>query len=156
MYLNSARPARVYKEKGDESSPFCPDYTTRKETKIRPQIITHELIEEICNNIAGGHSYAKAAKLAGISESTFFRWRTMGQMEGAEPIYSLFFCEILEASDFSESEALQLVRSSAILERNWRAAAWFLERRFPDKYAKRVNHQSPDSQMNENAMPISE
>jgi len=80
----------------------------------------------------------------------------MGQMEGAEPIYSLFFCEIQEASDFSESEALQLVRSSAILERNWRAAAWFLERRFPDKYAKRANHQSPDSQMDANAMPISE
>jgi transposase len=113
-------------------------------TMSRPQIITKEIIEEICNYIAAGHSYAKSAKLAGIAESTFFRWRTMGQLEGAEDIYTIFYIETQDASDFSESEALQLVRSSAILERNWRAAAWFLERRFPDKYSKRPNQHPQD------------
>ena len=68
----------------------------------------------------------------------------MGQLEGAEDIYTIFYIETQAASDFSESEALQLIRSSAILERNWRAAAWFLERRFPDKYSKRPNQPPQD------------
>lgn len=105
---------------------------------MRPEIITRELIGEICNYIAAGYSYSAAAKLAGIAESTFFRWRAMGQLEGAEDIYVVFYLEVEEASAFSEAEALQLVRSSAIKERNWRAAAWFLERRFPEKYQKRI------------------
>jgi hypothetical protein len=73
--------------------------------------------------VGAGHAYAKSAKLAGMAESTFFRWCTMGQLEVAEDIYTIFYIETQDASDFSESEALQLVRSSAILERNWRAAA---------------------------------
>ena len=104
---------------------------------MRPEIITQDLIKEVCNYIAAGFSYSAAAKLAGIAESTFFRWRAMGQLEGAEDIYKIFYIEVEEASAFSEAEALQLVRSSAIKERNWRAAAWFLERRFPEKYQKR-------------------
>jgi transposase len=118
---------------------FDPRASAGKEAQIvRPQIITPELIKKICDYIAAGHSYAKAAKLAGIAESTFFRWRMMGQLEGAEPIYVAFYCEIEEASAFSESEALQLVRSSAIRDGNWRAAAWFLERRFPHRYGKQT------------------
>jgi transposase len=115
---------------------------------MRPEIITRKLIEEICNYIAAGYSYSAAAKLAGIAESTFFRWRAMGQLEGAEEIYVVFYLEVEEASAFSEAEALQLVRSAAIKERNWRAAAWFLERRFPERYQKR--NSLPDSDKPEN------
>ncbi len=104
---------------------------------MRPEIITRELIAEICNYIAAGFSYSAAAKLAGIAESTFFRWRAMGQLDGVEDIYKVFYIEVEEASAFSEAEALQLVRSSAIKDRNWRAAAWFLERRLPEKYQRR-------------------
>jgi len=110
---------------------------------MRPEIITQDLIKEVCNHIAAGFSYSAAAKLAGIAESTFFRWRAMGQLEGSDDIYKIFYIEVEEASAFSEAEALQLVRSSAIKERNWRAAAWFLERRFPEKYQKRGS--APDN-----------
>ena len=115
---------------------------------MRPEIITQDLIKEVCNYIAAGFSYSVAAKLAGIAESTFFRWRAMGQLEGAEDIYKIFYIEVEEASAFSEAEALQLVRSSAIKERNWRAAAWFLERRFPEKYQKRSSALDSDKPSN--------
>ena len=115
---------------------------------MRPEIITQDLIKEICNYIAAGFSYSASAKLAGIAESTFFRWRAMGQLEGAEDIYKIFYIEVEEASAFSEAEALQLVRSSAIKERNWRAAAWFLERRFPEKYQKRSSALDSDKPNN--------
>jgi hypothetical protein len=116
----------------------------RKERmNMRPEIISPELIEEICNYIAAGYSYAQSAKLAGIAESTFFRWKNLGQFGDADPAYQLFFIEVQEASEFSEGEALQLVRSAAIRERNWKAAAWFLERRFPEKYEKRNLPKAP-------------
>jgi len=136
----------------DKRCLFTKGYGRKGVTMARPQLITKEIIEEICNYIAAGHSYAKSAKLAGIAESTFFRWRTMGQLEGAEDIYTIFYIETQDASDFSESEALQLIRSSAILERNWRAAAWFLERRFPDKYSKRPNQPPQDDNNDGQAM----
>jgi hypothetical protein len=91
---------------------------------MRPEIITRELIAEICNYIAAGYSYSAAAKLAGIAESTFFRWRVMGQLEGAEDIYKVFYIEVEDASAFPEAEALQLVRS---------------ERRLPERYQRRNN-----------------
>jgi len=116
---------------------------------MRPEIITQELIAEICNYIAAGYSYAQSAKLAGIAESTFFRWKMLGQDEESELIYQLFFLEVQEASDFSEGEALQLIRSSAMRERNWRAAAWFLERRFPEKYEKRPLPKEPSTPITE-------
>jgi hypothetical protein len=119
-----------------------------KEGQMRPEIITQDLIKEVCNYIAAGFSYSTAAKLAGIAESTFFRWRAMGKLEGAEDIYKIFYIEVEEASAFSEAEALQLVRSSAIKERNWRAAAWFLERRFPEKYQKRSSALDSDKSNN--------
>ena len=122
---------------------------------MRPEKITPELIEEICNYIAAGYSYAQSAKLAGIAESTFFRWKTFGQLEGAETIYQLFCIEVQEASEFSEGEALQLVRSAAIRGRNWKAAAWFLERRFPEKYEKRNLPKAPISPPDEGGAALS-
>ena len=87
---------------------------------MRPEVITNELIDEICNHIAAGFSYAVAAKLAGISESTFFRWLAKGQMDETNEIYMLFYLKVQEASEFSEAEALQLVRATATKDRNWK------------------------------------
>ena len=53
-----------------------------------------------------------------------------------------------EASAISEAEALQLVKSSATKERNWRIADWFLERRFPERYQKRSSALDSDKPNN--------
>ena len=103
---------------------------------MRPQKIVYEIIESLCDYIAQGFSYDKAATNSGISASTFFRWMRIGSLPDAEQIYKDLVRAVKEASEFSEFEALQLVRSAAIVDRNWKAAAWFLERRFPDRYGK--------------------
>ena len=108
----------------------------------RPEKITYDLIEAICENVALGFSYDQAALNNGISASKFFRWMVKGKEPAAEKIYVDFVKAIEEASDFSEAEALQLVRSAAKVDRNWKASAWFLERRFPEKYGKRPVHSS--------------
>ena len=104
---------------------------------MRPEKITPELTEAISEDIAKGYSYDQAALNNGIAASTFFRWMLKGKQPEAEPAYRNFALSVADASLFSEPEALQLIRSSAKIDRNWKAAAWFLERRFPEKYAKK-------------------
>jgi len=103
----------------------------------RPEKITYELITKICEDTARGYSYDQAALNNGISASTFFRWMRKGKELDAEQIYIDLARLVDEASEFSEAEALQLIRSAALVGRNWKASAWFLERRFPEKYGKK-------------------
>ena len=105
---------------------------------MRPQKITYELIDAICEDIAQGYSYDQAAQRNNIAASTFFRWMRLGKSADSEQIYKDLVARVTEASEFSEAEAIQLVRSAAIVNRNWKASAWFLERRFPDKYGRRL------------------
>ena len=102
----------------------------------RPNKLNKVLIEEICDLIAEGYPFAEAARMRRISESSFFSWMAMGRKENAEPIYKELVAKVEEASEFSESELIQAMRSSAIRDRNWRSAAWMLERRFPEKYGR--------------------
>ena len=103
---------------------------------MRPEKISYELINPICEDIARGFSYDKAAQNNGIAASTFFRWLRKGHEDGAEDVYKHFATEVKAASEFSEDEALQLIRSAATIDRNWKASAWFLEKRFSEKYGK--------------------
>lgn len=103
---------------------------------MRPETITPELIKKICEDIAKGFSYDMAAERNGVSPSTFFRWLKRGKESNSDQIYQDFTFEVRQASDFSEDEALQLIRSAAVINRNWKASAWFLEKRFPEKYKK--------------------
>lgn len=104
---------------------------------MRPEKINKEIIDAICEDISQGYSFDQAALRNGISASTFFRWLNRGKSIDADSIYKYLVEQVREAANFSEAEALQLVRSSAIVNRNWKASAWFLERRFPEKYGKR-------------------
>jgi transposase len=118
---------------------------------VRPEKISYGLIEAICADIARGFSYDRAAQNNGIAASTFFRWLREGHESGAEEIYKHFAREVKAASDFSEDEALQLIRSAATIDRNWKASAWFLEKRFPDKYGKGTKDKiQKDSEVNPN------
>lgn len=115
---------------------------------MRSEKINPELVSAICEDIAKGFSYEKAALNNGISASTFFRWLKLGKTTDSDPIYQHFAKEVKAASEFSEDEALQIVRSAATIGRNWKASAWFLEKRFPDKYGKRLKDK-PQSQEEE-------
>ena len=61
----------------------------------------------------------------------------MGKKKGASKIYRDLVERVYEACEFSEFEALQVLRQATLEGSNWRAAAWILERRHPEKYAKR-------------------
>jgi hypothetical protein len=50
-----------------------------KGTTMRPEKISAQLIEALCEDIAKGYSYDQAALNNGIAASTFFRWMLKGK-----------------------------------------------------------------------------
>ena len=107
----------------------------------RPPKLTPEMIEQICGLLIQGSTIAGAAMLTGISESTIYRWLAMGKSEGADPIYLELVARVGEAVESSEFELVQRMRIAGSKPDHWRATAWMLERRFPEKYGKNINSQ---------------
>ena len=118
------------------------DYKNSRPHPIgRPPLLTPEMIEEICDHLITGSSIARAGVLAGISESTIYRWLAIGKTEEADPIYIELVARVGEAIESSEFELLQRMRIAGSKPDHWRATAWMLERRFPEKYGKNVSAQ---------------
>ena len=118
------------------------DYKNSRPHPIgRPPKLTAEMIEQICDLLIEGSTIARSAMLTGISESTIYRWLAMGKSEGADPIYVELVTRVGEAIESSEFELLQRMRIAGSKPDHWRATAWMLERRFPEKYGKNVSAQ---------------
>ena len=96
----------------------------------RPSKLTPELQDRIVRAIRAGNYASTAVKAAGIAESTFYRW-----LSSVENDYQ----EFQEAVQKAEAEAEQ--RNVAIIEsaapKNWQAAAWWLERKFFDRWGRK-------------------
>ena len=102
----------------------------------RPRsVMTPEKEIEILTSVKLGLRPATAARIAGLAASTF-----QSHMQRNEE----FRARVEAAEATSDRNAL-----AAIVEKfrkDWKAAAWFLERRFPGEYAKRevVIDEAPD------------
>ena len=92
----------------------------------RPSKFTPERRARVLEAITGGATRTAAALHAGIDERTLYRWMDR---------YVSF------ASDLTRAEADAELRCTALIQRaaeiDWRAAAWWLERRRPDEYGRR-------------------
>lgn len=82
----------------------------------------------ICTVISLGSSRATAAKYVGIHPDTIRR-----AMERDES----FAAEIAKAESSHEVNQLMNINKAARSEKFWRAAAWKLERKYPDEYRPR-------------------
>lgn len=110
----------------------------------RPPKINQDIIKRIADHIEQGSYADTASALAGISRSTFHQWAKRGarailaREEGkevmeSEYLYVAFSDAIQKAEAQYQSTALTAITKA----KSWQAAAWRLERRFPDKYALR-------------------
>lgn len=102
----------------------------------RPSKLTPEVQEKICNAIRAGNYYEAACAYAGIDYSTFRRWMVQG-----EKAKSGKYREFYEAVKKAEYEAE--IRLVAMWQKhmpdNWQAIATFLERRYPERWARRLD-----------------
>ena len=88
----------------------------------------------IVQAIQSGATYELAAQYAGITRTTLYYWLEKGK-EQTKGIYRTFF------NEFKKAEAVCCVGALAVIRKEaqagtWQAAAWLLERRFPQQYAR--------------------
>lgn len=111
----------------------------------RPTVLTPEAQRIITNAVAEGSHLSVACRAAGITYSNFAHWRKRCE-EGDETAqrFADFFDDIKRASSVAEIMALSKLKEG---EQGWQSLAWFLERRFPDRWGKRdkVEHSTPST-----------
>lgn len=99
----------------------------------RPTKLNDQIKEKIVQRIRAGNTLDTAARSAGISESTFHRWIRKGKDQERGP-YREFYEDVQQAR--ADAEARHVAQIAEAAKGNWRAAAWWLERNFPDKWAQ--------------------
>ena len=99
----------------------------------RPSSYTPALARALCSSIASGLPIGVACRRHGIARQTLHDWRVQGRA-GREPFAGLV-ARFQQATAEAESNSVLAVFKAA--KRDWRAAAWLLERRWPQRYALR-------------------
>jgi hypothetical protein len=103
-----------------------------------PVKLTPDVHAAIVAHVAAGNYYGVAAEAAGIDPRTFKRWRDQGAEDlelGLETPFALLSEALARAQAEAESRMVRILESHAL--EDWRAAAWRLERRAPERWARR-------------------
>lgn len=100
----------------------------------RPPKFNPEVAARVCEAVRAGVPRKDAAAYAGINDSTLYRWTERGRKSKKGAFWE--FCQQVKKA---ESDAV--VRNVAVIqkaaEREWQAAAWWLERRRPDDFGRK-------------------
>jgi transposase len=114
----------------------------------RPSTITPELVTALVEDVGSGLSFFWASKRRGLSHQRTLRWKQKGEQ--------LMASEELDVSRLTEAECLyvRLARDVGITQAefelaqirrllrdgggDWRAPAWVLERRFPERWGRQA------------------
>ncbi len=104
----------------------------------RPSKLTFEVEKRLVEAVRAGNSREAAAKAAGISEATFYSWLSRGRKAKRGR-----FLEFLEAIKKAEGEAEQKAVGRIVEagQKHWQAAAWWLERKYPKRWARTDRHE---------------
>ena len=101
----------------------------------RPTKLTAEVRERIARAVRLGASYEHAALAGGIDYSTLRRWLLKGERARSGTFRE--FCEALKSAE-GTAVVMWLARiEQAASDGRWQAAAWKLERRYPETYGRR-------------------
>ena len=92
---------------------------------MRPSKRTDERIERILSAIRAGNTIRAACGAGGITTDTFMAWRR------ADPNLRE---DVIAAEAFAEFAAMKVIREESLTD--WRAAAWWLERRRPEDFGR--------------------
>jgi len=118
----------------------------------RPDKLTPKLKEDLLKMIVTGNYIETAAAFVGIAQTTLREWMRRGEREAqrlnadpnARPIKSEEkYIELSEAirQAQAESEVRDVVLIGRAAQDQWQAAAWRLERRYPDRWGKKERHE---------------
>lgn len=104
--------------------------------------LNEKVIQEAKKYIEAGNYAVVVCKYLGISEVTWYNWMNKGEKDfsdGKNNIYVKFFKSIKRAEAVAEMRSVTIIQSS--MRENWQAAAWYLERKFKDRWSKSEKHE---------------
>lgn len=94
--------------------------------------LTQEGITTALGLCRAGLPDCQIAAVLGVTKETFSRWINHPKTDNQRQL-----CQQLKKAD-AEREAALVTRIMRASDDTWQAAAWLLERRYPDRYAKPV------------------
>jgi len=112
----------------------------------RKSKLNDEITDKVCKAVAAGNFLQTAAEYAGVSVSTIHAWMARGEeaqdrkeagkrVPKSERKFLNFYLQVRKSR--TEVEARNVVTVSRQATSDWRAAAWFLERSFPQHWGKK-------------------
>jgi transposase len=110
----------------------------------RPSQLTPELAKLICAKVAKGITLQSAAALYGVKEGTVHDWLKRGRAGESETHADFAAGYEAALSKIEETMVDNVVEAAA---GDWKASAWWLERRRPKDYAGKVavEHSADDA-----------
>jgi hypothetical protein len=103
----------------------------------RPPKLAPEILARICDALRAGNYRETAAAYAGVRKSTLYDWLRRGA-KAPRGIYRELHDAVEKALADSEARDVALIGKAA--DRDWQAAAWRLERKFPERWGRRQHH----------------
>ena len=91
--------------------------------------------EIIIEAISSGATVTAAAGAAGCSRRTIARWRQRGELDGASEEERGFLLDYERAEAVAEVRLVQAITTAGAVD--WRAAAWMLCHRWPDRWSEK-------------------
>lgn len=97
----------------------------------RPTKFTKEVQEKLLEGARRGYTIRAYCAYAGITQSCYYRWS-----KRKEKKFRKFF-KLLKIAE-GEAEAVVFERIMSASAQQWQAAAWILERRYPEDYGRKT------------------
>lgn len=117
----------------------------------RPVKLNKDIESKIILALKTGAYIETAAAYAGISKATFYEWLRRGEREKQRVNKNtrnktrkreLPFVELSDAikKALADAEIRDIMKIEQASKTQWQAAAWRLERRFPDRWGRKDNY----------------
>lgn len=114
----------------------------KKNPPHRPTLLLDDDIKrKILASLTMGMTIKEACIFAEIDESTFYNWR---KNYSEDPQFKDFFKSLKKAEVQGKMKHIQKIFE----EQSWQASAWWLERKFPEEFARREKVQLSGDEKN--------
>lgn len=107
----------------------------------RPTKLNPERQERLLSAIKGGAYPVHACAYAGVCYDTLREWITRGEREGAGIYFD--FSEAMKKAE-ADAEMRGVLRFQDTIQDDWKGWATFLERRFPERWARQSRMALPN------------
>lgn len=97
--------------------------------------LTPEVADKLVALLKAGNYVSIAARAAGISKTIFYRWLDRGASDAEEDADYRELRERVELAR-AEAEARNVAAIASAARDSWQAAAWLLERQYPDRWGR--------------------